>query len=61
VDGWVEGWVAGLRGWVSKLVEGWLANLVEGLGWLSGSPPACHGKLSGFNSRHSLELINGRR
>ncbi len=40
-------------GWLSKR-DGWLS---KGNWWLVGSAPACHGKLSGFESRHPLEII----
>ncbi len=31
-----------------------------GMGGYIGTAPVCHGKLSGFKSRHSLKITNGR-
>jgi hypothetical protein len=39
--------------WLSK-GDGWLR---KGNWWLVGNAPACHGKPSGFESRHPSEFI----
>jgi hypothetical protein len=43
-DGWLE------ERWVNKIEMG---------GYI-GTAPVCHGKLSWFESRHSLKITNGR-
>ncbi len=50
-----DGWLRKRVGWLRK-GDGWLS---KGNRWLVGSAPACHGKPSGFETRHPSEIIMG--
>jgi hypothetical protein len=48
--------MAKLVGWMAKL-DGWMAKIVREMDGSVGSAPPCHGKLSGFESRHQEQFF----